>query len=77
MDANERDSTEFILAEGNTYEQREDLKFFGFRWSPANKVWWTLATPNSEKIVDKLSRELDGVRFRWVKPWDPDVRMAV
>ena len=66
----------YILAEGNTYEQREPLKFNGFRWSPLNKAWWLISTPGNDRMIDRLTTELDGVRFRWVKDWSPDARMA-
>ena len=65
-----------ILAEGNTYEQRDELKARGFRWSAANKAWWMESTSANDKLIDELAAELEGVRFRWAKAWNPYVRMA-
>lgn len=31
---------EKIIIEGKTYNYKEELKWYGFRWNPEKKIWW-------------------------------------
>jgi len=41
---------------GNTYEVRETIKFYGFRWNPQKKEWWR--TFSGFSIVPRLVKSL-------------------
>lgn len=59
--AGEKPKLHKVVALGNTYEIREDLKTLGFRWSPTSKRWYGLF-PDDE--VDAVFEEVGGLGAR-------------
>ncbi len=47
-----------IIALGNTYPIKDQLKQEGFRWNPANKVWYYLGRPSTaqyELLIEMMA----------------------
>lgn len=63
-----------IVALGKTYPIKDQLKQEGFRWNPANKVWYYLGRPSTEEYeyLTEMVTFFTGPdsHFRWFERTD-------